>query len=147
LYPQRSKRRVRSSLHKMKRVYLISPSEQGLLANAGDRPPLGILYIASYLRENGVSVRVADMNHMKISELADELMHYYPTYIGISFSTPLYERAVQLLRFCRAFVPRAKFVAGGPHPSASPESCDEFDYVIVGEGEEAMLELVTDESY
>ncbi|MCK4929190.1 MAG: TIGR04013 family B12-binding domain/radical SAM domain-containing protein [Methanosarcinales archaeon] len=35
------------------------------------------------------------------------------------------------------------YIAGGPHPSARPEECLEyFDYVVVGEGEETLPELV-----
>ncbi|MCG7848992.1 MAG: TIGR04013 family B12-binding domain/radical SAM domain-containing protein [ANME-2 cluster archaeon] len=35
------------------------------------------------------------------------------------------------------------YIAGGPHPSARPQECLEyFDYVVVGEGEETLPELV-----
>ncbi|MDM7933869.1 MAG: TIGR04013 family B12-binding domain/radical SAM domain-containing protein [Methanothrix sp.] len=37
----------------------------------------------------------------------------------------------------------AVFIAGGPHPSALPEEATEhFDFVVVGEGEEALPELI-----
>jgi B12-binding domain/radical SAM domain protein len=37
----------------------------------------------------------------------------------------------------------AVFIAGGPHPSARPEEALEyFDYVVIGEGEEALPELI-----
>ncbi|MDQ1251342.1 MAG: hypothetical protein QG646_415, partial [Euryarchaeota archaeon] len=35
------------------------------------------------------------------------------------------------------------FIAGGPHPSGAPEETLEyFDYVVIGEGEETLPELV-----
>ena len=35
------------------------------------------------------------------------------------------------------------FIAGGPHPSALPEEVlEHFDYVVVGEGEETLPELI-----
>ena len=38
---------------------------------------------------------------------------------------------------------RSIFIAGGPHPSARPEETLEFfDYVVIGEGEETLPELV-----
>jgi len=37
----------------------------------------------------------------------------------------------------------AVFIAGGPHPSARPEeSLEYFDYVVIGEGEETLPELI-----
>jgi B12-binding domain/radical SAM domain protein len=37
----------------------------------------------------------------------------------------------------------AIFIAGGPHPSADPEeTLDYFDYVVIGEGEETLPELI-----
>ncbi len=37
----------------------------------------------------------------------------------------------------------AIYIAGGPHPSAVPEEAlEHFDYVVIGEGEETLLELI-----
>jgi len=37
----------------------------------------------------------------------------------------------------------AVYVAGGPHPSAAPdEALEHFDYVVIGEGEETLPELL-----
>ena len=37
----------------------------------------------------------------------------------------------------------AIYIAGGPHPSAMPEEALEyFDYVVIGEGEETLPELI-----
>jgi len=128
------------------KVYLISPSERGILKNAGDRPPLGILYIASYLRKNDINVKVADMNHKSLDEVLEEVERFNPDCIGISFTTPMFKRAMIVARKLKKFIPNPKLVAGGPHPSADPESCLKvFDYVVVGEGEKAMLNIVRNE--
>lgn len=54
---------------------------------------------------------------------------------------------IMLYSFATAEVSRAHvdaiFVAGGPHPSAKPnEALEFFDYVVIGEGEETLPELI-----
>jgi len=57
-----------------------------------------------------------------------------------SFASP---QAREVYREVDAATADAIFVAGGPHPSGCPEEAAEhFDYVVVGEGEETLPELL-----
>jgi magnesium-protoporphyrin IX monomethyl ester (oxidative) cyclase len=127
----------------MNKVLLISPPEQHMLAEAGDRPPLGALYVAGNLRKEGISVMVSDLNHDDYHEFQRKLHSYQPTHIGMSFSTPYFNWATNFQSWLREHAPAAYLIAGGPHPSADPESCQGmFDYVVQGEGEVVTPEIV-----
>ncbi|MEQ9729074.1 MAG: TIGR04013 family B12-binding domain/radical SAM domain-containing protein [Candidatus Methanoperedens sp.] len=57
-----------------------------------------------------------------------------------SFATP---QAPYIFREVERLKTRSIFIAGGPHPSACPEeTLGFFDYVVIGEGEETLPELV-----
>jgi B12-binding domain/radical SAM domain protein len=57
-----------------------------------------------------------------------------------SFASPQAPRVFKEVRSARA---GSVFIAGGPHPSGCPEETLEyFDYVVIGEGEETLPELV-----
>jgi B12-binding domain/radical SAM domain protein len=57
-----------------------------------------------------------------------------------SFATP---QASHIFRDVEQSKTRSVFIAGGPHPSACPEeTLRYFDYVVIGEGEETLPELI-----
>ena len=63
--------------------------------------------------------------------------------IGISLMTNYFDNAVQLTRKLKQELD-APIIWGGIHPTVRPEEClDYADMVCLGEGEEAMFELVT----
>jgi radical SAM superfamily enzyme YgiQ (UPF0313 family) len=71
---------------------------------------------------------------------------FMPDVIGITCSTPNFIRAVKLAELCKKHS-QAKVVVGGVHVSAIPEFIievysDVIDCIVVGEGEETLLELV-----
>ena len=60
-----------------------------------------------------------------------------------SFATPQAGEVYQEVDSARKAKLDAVFVAGGPHPSALPEEVlEHFDFVVVGEGEETLPELI-----
>jgi len=57
-----------------------------------------------------------------------------------SFAT---QQAPSIFREVSKAGTRSEFIAGGPHPSARPEETLRFfDYVVIGEGEETLPELI-----
>lgn len=103
--------------------------------------PLGLLYIATFLRAHGYDAQVTDLTSVPESEWMQRIP---PADVyGMTIYTPTYSTALRLARKLRAINPAARYIAGGPHPSALPQEVNNvFDFVIVGEGEAAMLALV-----
>ncbi|MBS3076217.1 B12-binding domain-containing radical SAM protein [Candidatus Pacearchaeota archaeon] len=62
--------------------------------------------------------------------------------IGINAFASTSERAKKIIKFLKSKIP-IPIIYGGVHPTLFPEKCIEFaDMVCVGEGEEAIIELV-----
>ena len=104
-------------------------------------PPLGIGYIAAYLRAHGYSVKIVDCTFLTWEKAIAEARRARPRVIGIysmlSMVKPALKLAEELREDCELLV------AGGPMPSAYPQKfLGTFDLVAQGEAEETMLELL-----
>lgn len=140
------------------RVLLILPSDVNIIEpfrSAGYRQdylvgfPIGLGYIASYLRGNGdYDVRIIDgsADNLTIEELCEIVGEYDPKYIGMTLYTRTVKVAIALAERIRERFPGKVLIAGGPHASDDyPNLLNRypvFDYVVVGEGELTMLELL-----
>ena len=125
-----------------KTVYLVNPCEKDILENAGDRIPIGLISIASNLEHKGYRTDVIDLNHYSSSYLERKMQEERPLAVGISaYVSPVVNEAIKLSKL----VPKGiKKIAGGFHASVMPESLTPyFDSVVVGEGEESILEAIT----
>lgn len=135
----------------MKPKILLMTPDDPWLTNSGNRPSLGVLYIASYLREKGLAeLQVLDMNRESENELRDVLDDFEPNVVGISMTTPQYKRGVELATLVKEHSPLAITVGGGPHATAVATSVpsipdvlpkDVFDYVVAGDGMSALEDL------
>lgn len=122
-------------------MVLITPPEQHLLMEAGDRPDLGTLYVASSLKRKGHLPVIVDLNHMSYNELKKNLIG--ADFIGITTKTPYFSWFTQYAAHLKHNFPEIQLIAGGPHASADPGSIKQyFDYVVVGEGENAIIDIV-----
>jgi radical SAM superfamily enzyme YgiQ (UPF0313 family) len=107
----------------------------------GDLPPLGLCYIASYLREQGYGVGILDCPALGISmdEIVDAVRRGEPRCIGISASTFALPTSIELSERLREEFPDKLIMLGGSHANAVPEhpmkNYDCFDVVVHGEGE------------
>jgi anaerobic magnesium-protoporphyrin IX monomethyl ester cyclase len=106
---------------------------------------LGPAFLAAFLRKHGheaAFLRVpADRT---VADIADDIRREAPGLIGVSLTTRQWLRARDLLGGLRR-VSNVPAIVGGLHPTFSPEDVLRhagIDYVCMGEGEEAMLELV-----
>ena len=126
------------------KVTLISPPSPFLIDQKAF-PPLGLLYVAGFLEHNGIDINVADLAN-KETELENALEPYMNADIyGITSTSPQYPQALKILKVLRRRNTKARVVIGGAYPSSLPDKCiqDGFDFVVAGEGEEAMLRLIT----
>lgn len=126
------------------KVTLISPPSPFLI-NQKAFPSLGILYLAAVMEQQNIDVTVADLTD-KEDELDAALQRFAGADIyGVTATTPQYPQVLRILKTLRRQNPAAHIAVGGAHPSAIPEKClqDGFNFVVVGEGELAMIRLVT----
>jgi radical SAM superfamily enzyme YgiQ (UPF0313 family) len=106
---------------------------------------LGPSFIAAYLRLHGhESLFVRAAIGQSTAEIVRKVVELDPDLLGVSLTTRQWKRARALVGAIRD-VQDLPVVAGGLHPTFCPEavlSAPGFDYVCLGEGEEAALELV-----
>ena len=110
---------------------------------ADDRlePPLGLLYIATWLNSRGLKASIVDLSSLPISKAVDNIPK--ADVYGFSTYTSTYYRTLRVMQKLRDTHPGACMVAGGPHASALSEAVlQDFDFVVVGEGEKAMQRLL-----
>ena len=110
-------------------------------------PPLGVAYIAAALEKEGYQVEILDNYLLKkpINEVKLEIKRLNPEIVGITCGSVTYQRCIETARAIKETLPSCKVVVGGPHPSYMPESMlqhSEIDYVVLGEGERAIVDLV-----
>src|SRR4030042_6607695 len=104
-------------------------------------PPLGLGYIAAFLRRQGISVQLIDCTFLKQEEALERIRLSRPKIVGIQVMFSMKEKALQMAELLEKNC--ELLVAGGPLPTSDPEEfLGAFDVVVVGEGEETMLELV-----
>jgi anaerobic magnesium-protoporphyrin IX monomethyl ester cyclase len=125
-----------------KKVVFFFPSFASTEATA----PLGILAVATPLLGAGFSVRLIDStitpNFKKrvLEEVQDALC------LAISLVTgPMIRETVEIARAVKAWKPDFPIILGGWHPSLLPKQTLEapyIDYVVRGQGEETLLEVV-----
>lgn len=111
-------------------------------------PPLGLAYLASFMRREGYNPMIVDLNIDNYSDerLSALVKEFNPVVLGISFMTNQYGECLRLAELIKSSLKSACIVAGGPHVSALPEEilkeCPSIDISVIGEGEMTFLELV-----
>lgn len=114
---------------------------------AGTNPPLGLLYLASYVRQKlkGVEVKITDGLVEGYAQTLQEVALFNPDVVGVSFLTPLALSAYDLINKLKNINPGLFIVAGGPHATALPGEVLEkamADCVVIGEGEQTLYEAL-----
>ena len=128
-------------MHKTKIIMLYPPCGYFHHYNT----PTGILYVATVLKEKGYEVKFVDCfietdYRMKIMNELDGVLC-----VGAYCMSTHIKYLLPLLQEIKDAKPGIKVVLGGPHPTLFPEQTAEdelVDFVVRGEGEETMLELV-----
>lgn len=104
-------------------------------------PPLGLGYIAAYLRNHGISAEIVDCTFLSQTAAVEKIRKSNPEIIGIQSMYSLKNKTIQLARLLRKHC--NLLVVGGPLATVSPESfLQDFDIAVIGEGEKTMLEIV-----
>lgn len=109
---------------------------------------LGIGYIISYIKASGFSGEIEFYSGAFDSDGVIIRACSNADFVGFGSTSPQMKHALHLSRKIKRTNPNCKIVFGGWHPTAAPEqtaSNPEVDYVVVGEGEKGMLEIVNGE--
>jgi radical SAM superfamily enzyme YgiQ (UPF0313 family) len=111
-------------------------------------PPLGILYIASILKDEGIEVSVLDLaaTGMSIKEAADWAIREDPDILGLSTLITSSLTAPKIAHEVKKKNPDVTIVFGNHHATFNAERILKkypyVDMIVRGEGEQTCLELV-----
>lgn len=113
----------------------------------GSQIPLGLYYLAAYVRDRGWRCQAIDAEATGatyqdiIATMAKDDFHV----LGISSTTVAFHRALELANAVKEARPETVIIIGGPHVSTQPDhplQFDAFDYAVRNEGELTLMELL-----
>ena len=111
-------------------------------------PPIGLIAVAAYAQQRGLSVKVCDANiyNHTDQEIIDIIRGLRPRVVGFSFMTPQVPYIKVLSVKLRQEFPNILQIAGGVHVNVLPEQSlhqlPYLDYLVLGEGEETLVEVI-----
>ncbi len=108
-------------------------------------PPLGLLYIGGYIKNQVNSLLIFDANALclSIKETITKIAAFKPDLVGISINAATATVAQELSVELRRAIPKARLIAGGPQPTVFPRPWLSYvDAVIVGEGEISFSKVI-----
>lgn len=106
-------------------------------------PPLGLLYISSYLKARGFDVGVFDTTFRSREDFRQFVVRERPPVVGIYGTLMTRRNVLEMTRFCKE--QGCTVVLGGPEPANYAEEylAHGADVVVVGEGELTLEELLS----
>lgn len=142
-------------------IVLISPSSR--IMNHY-RPPLALMYLSGYLKKHSVKTKIIDVTIKQQvrdkaysenknsylleaeNETISEVGSVNTDIVGITCYTPEVDEVERIVSRIKSVKPNIKIIVGGIHPTLYPDdflgSDSLFDFVVIGEGEVTLLELV-----
>ncbi len=105
-------------------------------------PPLGLLYISAYLKRKNFAVDIFDSTFADKSQFANLLIAERPKIVGVYSNLMTKFNVLEMIRLAKR--QNCLVVVGGPDPPHYAENYLDFgaDVVVIGEGEEALAELI-----
>lgn len=129
--------------------YIDNISPDFVMDNIGTYPPLGLLYLAAYIKDKSPEtvIEIMDCQVKKYTdqEIKEKIISFSPDIIGISVSTFLLNESLDLAKTIKSINSKILIVFGGPHPTIYPRETiifDCVDYLIRGDGEKPFYELL-----
>lgn len=124
----------------MAKICLIQPPNP-LLASPEMYFPLSLLYLGAVLEKHGHQVSIFDLRRLRAT--LDIMDFPKADFYGITATTGEIKYAKTIAKLLKKKYPGCVTIIGGAHPSLLSKDCvDDFDYVVVGEGERAILTIV-----
>lgn len=124
----------------------------------GVSPPMALLYLSGYLKSKSVDCRVVDHcverkkfgeikpDNKYMSDIIRDIESFSPDIIGMTLFSKELSDVLVLCQVLKIRFPNIRILLGGPHPTVMPaETLEQIpfcDFVIRGEGELAMYDLI-----
>ncbi len=137
-----------------KRILFVTSAapEKSPFSTSEKRPPLGLGFLISVVRDSGHEVFFID-NYLKYTDFVGEgfLIENKIDIVGIYSNTICFESTKKILNDLHKLRSENKWkgiiAVGGPHVSVAIKTIPDFvDYVVYGEGEKAILEILSEEA-
>ena len=111
------------------------------------RPFVSMAELAGSVLEAGGDCKILDlqMSDKPFEQIEDTLKNYKPDFVGITFTTLLFEEAKKFSSFIKNKFPKVRIIAGGVHSTIYPEEVakvKDIDIVVYGEGDITLQEIV-----
>jgi anaerobic magnesium-protoporphyrin IX monomethyl ester cyclase len=110
--------------------------------------PYGLLSIAAYLQRHKINAAISNYSYIGYKKALSEIIWEKPDVLCFSIFTFNRVDTLELIRLVKLKNPKIIIVAGGPHAThlsgEIAKRYPEIDHIIEGEGEEALLGLLTD---
>lgn len=107
-------------------------------------PPLGLCQLAAVDRNDVIKVIDAEGEGLTNEQTEKLLQELKPRIVGLSATSFTLEIVEKWANFCKTI--NSTVIVGGPHPSLSPlntfEKCPSIDFIVRGEGEIVINELI-----
>jgi len=128
-------------------VFISPKKEKMKWTGTGFVPPLGLLYIASSLEDDGHSVKIIDYFCEKDAEKTMYEFLKSADVVGLSIYTNSQFKAADIARLIKNKYPDIPIIIGGPHciffPDRALDDIPEADFCIEGEGEQTIKCLIS----
>ena len=137
-------------------LLLVAPSSGALelensneiAQNMGFYPPLGIMYIASNLKQktnHNVSVIDSESERLSYAQIEKRIVEFRPDVVGLTTFTNTLLNVLDVLKIIKKVNHEIITVLGGPHLSLYPDETigfPEVDFAFNGDGEDVFVEFV-----
>ena len=139
----------------MENILLIHPSRKvlnkkdNLFTNESLVPSIGLASIAAFCRAKGIKSDIIDLRigSDSIETIFDKIKKNSPQMVCITAFTTEITMANVIAGMIKKEFSELPVIVGGPHSSVIPketmEEFDNFDIAVIGEGEEAVVELLS----
>jgi anaerobic magnesium-protoporphyrin IX monomethyl ester cyclase len=131
------------------KVLLLNPEKYAL--DGSVYPPLGLLYLASTVRQHGYEVEVIDGVVEGEEAILERIIALKPDVIGVPCLTPCRHYSLGLAKKAKQLMPHAITVLGNAHATIMGRQLIEnypfVDLVVAGEGEMTFLDIVKGKSF
>ncbi len=128
--------------------YSAEEAERDISRKTNIMPPIGLASIAAFLEQRSISVDLIDCyaHPDATAQIRQTLLDERPAFLGFSCTTSTFLDGVGIAAMAKSLLPGIRTVFGGVHVSALKEEIlerfPEVDFIIAGEGEEALYELL-----